>query len=70
MPDQLPFLLGEGSMPGNSPELSPTENLSAIVQERIEKMDPAKSEATPGESDRSAFSLAQHLDGDSKQPDV
>jgi len=32
--------------PGNSPELSPIENIWAIVQGELDKMEPATSEQT------------------------
>ena len=42
----FPAFWAEGVWSGNSPEPSPIENLWAIAQEKIDKIDPAKSEAT------------------------
>ena len=42
----LPGFWEKGVWPGNSPELSPIENLWAIVQGELDKMEPATSEQT------------------------
>ena len=45
----------KGEWPGNSPDLSPIENLWAIVQDKVDKMAPASSEMTLIRNVRSAW---------------
>ena len=44
--DNLPSFWEKGVWPGNSPDLSPIENLWAIVQGELDKLEPATSETT------------------------
>lgn len=44
--DNFPGFWEKGTWPGNSPDLSPIENLWAIVKEELNKMKPATSEKT------------------------
>ena len=52
----FPAFWDKDEWPGNSPDLSPIENLWAIVQEEINKMAPATSEATLTRNVRAAWS--------------
>lgn len=44
--DNFPGFWAKGVWPGNSPDLSPIENLWAIVKDKVDKATPATSEAT------------------------
>ena len=44
--DNFPGFWAKGVWPGNSPDLSPIENLWAIVKDEVDKATPATSEAT------------------------
>ena len=50
VPDQFPVFLAKGVRPGNSPDLSPMENLRAIVRDKVDKSDQAMLEATLNEN--------------------
>ena len=52
----FPGFWAKGEWPGNSPDLSPIENLWAIVQDRMDKMAPASSETALIRNLRSAWS--------------
>lgn len=52
----FPAFWEKDEWPGNSPDLSPIENLWAIVQEEINKMAPATSEGTLARNVRAAWS--------------
>ena len=51
----LPGFWAKGVWLGNSPDLSPIENLWAIVQDKLDKMAPATSEVTLIRNVRSAW---------------
>ena len=52
---QLPCFLCDGSVAGHNPHLSPIEYLWAIVQDKVDKMNSAPSEATLMENVRSPW---------------